>query len=281
MKRFLLTISMLLAVPLSAFGQIIFEEDTARSEIAKMLSNTDSTSFALFLKERAATDTAAWKYYLLQNSPFLNFQKNTKNMGSQLTFEMADIVEQQIERDFMGDRLKSTQMDAPGLISLSGLAIQGFAKLGRGKSAKRKVSELPMPTLAELKLLAVIWEKPNISDTELYSNLDSSEVTTFAMMRDRLDDLSRKGFITKDIISPQYPFDFITPFGTIRVEMSPKNRKNQEFAYTSLVDRKKLFEHVNTQYSLAALAENSKSNIQREQLRQLLHHFLQINQHTQ
>jgi predicted transcriptional regulator len=99
-----------------------------------------------------------------------------------------------------------------------------------------KLQDYTLPTKDEYEVLRILWLKEDVMDTTIYSCVDSSMNVTYSGLSRILDDMTRKGLVVRQQVSPRFEFN---AFG-VPIEMSRKNIRNKVYAYHSLVDREKL-----------------------------------------
>ena len=94
------------------------------------------------------------------------------------------------------------------------------------------IFEYNLPTRQELDILELLWAKDDVTDTTLYSSLDTTMNVTFLQLRQILQGMEDKKLVSRKIVSPRNEFNI---YG-IMIEMSMKNRRNRIFEYHSRVD---------------------------------------------
>ncbi len=89
-----------------------------------------------------------------------------------------------------------------------------------------------IPTRSELDILELLWAKEDVQDTTIYSCLDTVMNITMMDLNQLLERMTRKGFVSRTIVSPRNEFN---AFGVF-IEMSPQNRRNRVYEYHTLVN---------------------------------------------
>lgn len=103
-----------------------------------------------------------------------------------------------------------------------------------------------LPNRAEMAVLEVLWAKPNVQDTTIYSCLDTVLNITMMDLNQLLEGMARKGLVGRKIVSPRNEFN---AFGVL-IEMSPQNRRNRVYEYRALVDRELMRSFIDAHYYL-------------------------------
>ncbi len=116
-----------------------------------------------------------------------------------------------------------------------------------------------IPTRQELDILEILWTKEDVMDTTIYSTLDSSARMTMKDLQLLLDEMTRKGFVSRKQVSPRFEFN---AFGVL-IEMSPTNRRNRVYEYRSKVDEKAMKRFIDAN---AFLYKENKNIVNMKQL---------------
>lgn len=103
-----------------------------------------------------------------------------------------------------------------------------------------------LPNRAEMAVLEVLWAKPDVQDTTIYSCLDTVLNLTMVDLNQLLEGMARKGLVSRKIVSPRNEFN---AFGVL-IEMSPQNRRNRVYEYRALVDRELMRSFIDAHYYL-------------------------------
>lgn len=90
-----------------------------------------------------------------------------------------------------------------------------------------------LPDRREFEILELLWAKENVTDTTLYSCLDTTMHVTFGQLNRILAEMVKKKLVSRKIVSPRNEFNL---YG-VMIEMSIKNRRNRVYEYHSRVDR--------------------------------------------
>lgn len=99
-----------------------------------------------------------------------------------------------------------------------------------------------LPSDAELATLKAIWDRQEVTDQEIYSQLDSSIRISAEGLNRVLTRMTEKGLLKRELISPQNEFDL---FGMGRVEMSSQNRRNRQYRYQPLISEEEMITFLN------------------------------------
>ncbi|MDZ7331389.1 MAG: hypothetical protein ONB31_05385 [candidate division KSB1 bacterium] len=103
-----------------------------------------------------------------------------------------------------------------------------------------------LPNRAEMAVLEVLWAKPDVQDTTIYSCLDTVLNITMMDLNQLLEGMARKGLVSRKIVSPRNEFN---AFGVL-IEMSPQNQRNRVYEYRALVDRELMRSFIDAHYYL-------------------------------
>ena len=239
----------------------------SQAPIREILAGTDSISLEKFILWHSILDTMVWRYHRHNATMNINRFSDASTLDFRLSAQ--EKLEQQIDRDYVGARLSQDQLDRPALLNITGLTRFGANALRNYKNRPRNVSELPIPSQMEMDILNIIWENEHATGREIYEGLDSTQLLTFLQLRENLQQMSKTGFLSEKIISPQNPFTFMTPLGDYSFEMSPKNKRNREYEYRPLVARQDMFNYLSSRlYLLNGEASPPQSEV--EKLHELL-----------
>jgi len=102
-----------------------------------------------------------------------------------------------------------------------------------------------IPSKVEVEALNTIWYRTKATDQQIYAGLDSSIKITAEDLNSALSDLTDKGFVTRELVSPRNEFTLQTPVGGVGIETSAKNRRNRVYSYQSLIDRQEMLQFLN------------------------------------
>ena len=255
-----------------AKAQPAVEDSVTQAQVRENLAGIDSITIMRFIHWNAQLDTMLFKYY--QSQTQLNFNFAVENNSLNFNLDPQANWSRQIDRDYTGNRLLRDQIDKPGLLSLSGLALMGVNALRKQTQKAKKVEDLPIPSDLELEILNLVWDKEGATGRDIYAALDSSTFLTFVQLRQKLSKMARAGFISAKIISPQNPFTVLTPIGSFSFEMSPRNRRNREYQYLPLIRKDELFRYLSARYYLISSNGEGDSNAELKVLHGLLTRLL-------
>ncbi|KAA3660376.1 MAG: hypothetical protein DWQ10_06795 [Calditrichaeota bacterium] len=265
----------LLAFTGKSFAQSSDQVMENKLPLSEILAGTDSVSIEKFIIWQTALDTMIWRYH--QQNSLLIFNRITDARHNEFRLTPLEKQEMQIDRDYVGANLSHDQLDNPPLLSISGLTRLGANAIRAYKNKPKKVSELPIPTELEIDILNIIWQNERATGRDIYAKLDSTHIVTFIQLREKLHHMARTGFLNKRIISPQNPFTFMTPIGDYSIEMSPKNRRNREFEYRSLVARGDMFDYLSSKMYQSKDKKSSEGRGEKA-LRDLLLRMISVSQ---
>ncbi len=117
-----------------------------------------------------------------------------------------------------------------------------------------------LPSRQELDILELLWIKDKVTDTTIYSCLDTTMNITFELLNRLLEKMTDKDLLSRKIVSPRNEFN---AFGLL-IEMSAKNRRNRIYEYISRVNRETMKKFVDAN---AFLFRDDSSIINLKQLR--------------
>lgn len=126
-----------------------------------------------------------------------------------------------------------------------------------------------IPSQEELNVLNSVWTQKEISDRQVYANLDTSVRLTAVDVNQVLKKLESKGVLTSELISPRNEFTFLTPFGGLPVEMSATNLRNRVYRYKSLVDRRHMMRYLQARLGQATARNAGGQRTPDDSLRQV------------
>ncbi len=112
-----------------------------------------------------------------------------------------------------------------------------------------------LPTLQELDILKILWDKGDLADTTIYLNLDS----TYKTMEDvnRLLNVMRdKGMLSRQQMSPANELTVGVLLLSTKIEMSQMNRLNRVYQYHSRIEKDLMQKFIRT-YALRANEDSS------------------------
>lgn len=123
-----------------------------------------------------------------------------------------------------------------------------------------------LPTLQELDILSMLWDKGDLADTTIYLKLDS----TYKTMEDvnhLLNQMRDKGMLSRQQISPANELTVGVLFLSTRVEMSQKYRLNRVYQYHCRVEKELMQKFIRT---YASRVNEDSSMIQNPKLKAAL-----------
>lgn len=126
-----------------------------------------------------------------------------------------------------------------------------------------------IPTREELSVLNSVWTKSEITDQQVYADLDTSVKLTAVDVNQVLKGLEAKGLLTLELISPRNELTILTPFGAMPVEMSPTNLRNRVYRYKSLVDRQHMMRYLQARLGQATDQNATRKRTPADSLRQV------------
>lgn len=174
-------------------------------------------------------------------------------------------------RDFAGDEIRRRNAGNASGFDVGLLLAQGLgATVGKLKSAKllRRLSVIPSET--EIRILNTLWAQKKATGAAIYAQLDSARVTA-ADLQEILADMTDRGLLTRQQISPRREFTFVTPFGAVPIEMSSLNRKNREYVYQATISSEQMWTYLDASLYNNQLAEaNRDETILIQHLRRLM-----------
>ncbi|MDZ7374637.1 MAG: hypothetical protein ONB23_11800 [candidate division KSB1 bacterium] len=123
-----------------------------------------------------------------------------------------------------------------------------------GRARKRRVRELPVPSLTQAAVLAQLWERGAMTSLDLYATLDAAllEGLTAETFWQELHWMAAQGLLEERVVSPQNLMLVGLGPVAVPVEMSEKNRRNRIFLYRPLVDREAFVAYLDARRFLAS-----------------------------
>jgi hypothetical protein len=128
----------------------------------------------------------------------------------------------------------------------------GRTRSRNGKKSKQKLDFIP--SHIELEALNLIWEFGEITDMEIYAQIDTSLKITAKDLNSALEKLEEKGLLSRWIVSPQNKFGFNILPEDFGIEMSAKNRRNRVYRYRSHIDRETVLRYLTAALEQCRLA---------------------------
>ncbi len=233
--------------------KITHAQKNLKSPTKKNQSNTpvlfNHSSWEIFIKKGEKKETfLSVRPHLSQKDSLLHerlhsWQQSFKENKSSASYhdDVADIIQ------------KRNQGTTPLLVN-PGIIVNTIKK-------KREKKISPhfdfIPTEAQVRTMALLYQKGKATQIDIYPLLNTKQPITAERFNRELNFLVKKGFISKKKISPENPFNIITPLGIVPVEMSSKNRHNRVYLYEPKVNRNKLMTYL--QARLYLLKEKLKS----------------------
>jgi hypothetical protein len=103
-----------------------------------------------------------------------------------------------------------------------------------------------VPSDVELDALCSVWQQDSITAQQIYTRLDTSLRVTVEDVNNALEHLTDKGLLTRRIVSPQNKFKFFfLPEDRFGLELSPQNRRNRVYEYSSNLDQRIMLDFLN------------------------------------
>ena len=173
--------------------------------------------------------------------------------------------------DAVQSRIDRRNLGGERPVSLSDLA-QAANALAAGKEQDKPVRLDFVPSAAELEILSIIWEKPQVNDIEIYASLDSSIKVTAEEMQGILAKLVEKRLLSRKLVSPQNELSL--PFGAA-VEMSAQNRRNRVFEYQARIDAQEILRYLNALLYQVERAPGARTPAELRKIAELKERILQ------
>ncbi len=150
--------------------------------------------------------------------------------------------------DRVGNDLYLRNHGQPPLLPLD--AIMGaLAKVLTTAEEKPKTIHLTsVPSPAEIATLAIIYQLDKPTQYEIYAAMDSSIKMTAEDVDIILEELTLKGYLTRELISPRDEFQIMTPMGTVGLEKNSLNRRNRVYRYQQILERDHLMNFLQAQW---------------------------------
>ncbi|HDL18727.1 MAG TPA: hypothetical protein ENH29_06710 [Bacteroidetes bacterium] len=121
-----------------------------------------------------------------------------------------------------------------------------------------------LPNRHEFEIMELLWGKEDVTDTTLYSCLDTTMHVTFGQLNRILATMVKKKLVSRKIVSPRNEFNL---YG-VMIEMSMKNRRNRVYEYQSRVNKKMMKKFIDAN---AYLFKSGSSIVNIKQLHAALH----------
>jgi hypothetical protein len=118
-----------------------------------------------------------------------------------------------------------------------------------------------VPSDVELDALCSVWQQDSITAQQIYTRLDTSYRVTIEDVNNALEHLTDKGLLTRRIVSPQNKFKFFfLPEDRFGLELSPQNRRNRVYEYSSNLDQRVMLDFLNARaYQIEHSQESATS----------------------
>ncbi|MCG8605216.1 hypothetical protein MJD09_09485, partial [bacterium] len=157
--------------------------------------------------------------------------------------------------DPLGDELRRRFADVPPTVSLNRF-IENLVEGIKSSLKKVEKKELRIPTDLQIDILKVLWDQTLATGSEIYASLDPSWPLTSEDMPKILEKMEDEGLLARRKLSPSHEFGL---FGLAKIELSSKNRKNQQYLYWPVVPKDRLIRFIDAKRYLAYSANQNQS----------------------
>jgi hypothetical protein len=157
--------------------------------------------------------------------------------------------------DPLGDELRRRFSDVPPTLPLNRF-IENLVEGIKSSLKKADEKELRIPTDLQIDVLMVLWNQTLATGSEIYAGLDPSWPLTSEDLPKILEKMKNAGLLARRKVSPSHEFGL---FGLAKIEMSSKNRKNQQYLYWPLVPKARLIRYIDAKRYLAYSSDQNRS----------------------
>ncbi len=225
-----------LAFTLPALPQTPSDSSSVDTTAARFIDPLDSLQIRRFLTREQIIDEVLKQVIRDSTRPGLSFSRRSRALVPHPAYSDSLTGPPPMRRDPIEEELDLRAGRTPVLdFGDAARSIRSLVDRSQKKQKRPRLQDLPPLDPEELHLLTVIWEKGSATGPQIYASLDSSVRMTAEMTWRVLRRLARKGYLAEKLISPQSPFTIQTPFFSVPIEMSAKNRRNREYLYRPLV----------------------------------------------
>lgn len=161
--------------------------------------------------------------------------------------------------DRIDEEFRRDELGLPPMLSLGTLIGKGVKYLTGKLGARPSSNPLAViPSEAEIEVMNVLWKKDAATSSEIYVDLDSTNLTALDLQQ-TLANMADRGLLDRQQISPRHELSI---FGVFAIEESSLNRKNREYLYRPKVTRQTMLSFLDaTAFSHRLVATNGHSLI--------------------
>jgi predicted transcriptional regulator len=161
--------------------------------------------------------------------------------------------------DRIDEEFRRDELGLPPMLSLGTLIGKGVKYLTGKLGARPSSNPLAViPSEVEIEVMNVLWKKDAATSSEIYVDLDSTNLTALDLQQ-TLTNMADRGLLDRQQISPRSELSI---FGVFAIEQSSLNRKNREYLYRPKVTRQTMLSFLDaTAFSHRLVATNGHSLI--------------------
>lgn len=251
----------------NAAGMTSFDSTHSLQDSAATVLRGETEEERMFWLRRRAFVQSVFEqsaFALGDSSLFFHFNLQAGQLGLDRN-ELSKIPPQ---RDFIGERLRSQQGGASGLLDIGSLIGQSVkylaSKVGVTKNVVSPWTILPSET--EVRVMKVLWQKGEVTSAGIYAALDST-MLNYKEVNTVLENMVVRGLVERQQVSPRNEF---TILGAFTIEMSSLNAKNREYVYRPRTSRDLMLSYLDAAAFSHQTARTPAEAMLHEHLRKLL-----------
>ncbi len=248
----LVSIPLLLTFPPASAQDSTFTRiDSTQNGVALLLSGLTPEERERFMRRWRFVTGALIDIRTGQTDTSVNFTLRSQPLA--LTREELEQIRP--PRDFVGEELYRRQLGTVPPLDLNPLMQSGAQLLAKAISSRKRPGRITTtPSPLEADVLAMLWRNGPATQGDIYASLDTVWRITAQDLDHLLAQMVKKGLLDRKKISPENTFTILTPVGAMAIEKSSLNRKNVNYLYWPIIDRRKLITYLDAQLYLASSA---------------------------
>lgn len=231
--------------------------DSALVSAALLLSGVTAADHERFMAKWRIVTGAALEFRARQGTTDLDFIRQSRPYS----LSKEELQQFAPPRDFVAEELYRRQTGTVPPLNLNPL-FQGLPDLAtKAVRAGRRPSRIPeIPSPIEADILVALWQNGPATRGDVYATLDTTWRLTAQDLDALLNEMVDKGLLARKKISPENTLSISTPLGVFSVEKSTLNRRNENYLYWPIVDRRKLMTYLDAQLYLASITPPATGN---------------------
>jgi len=247
-------------ISLMAGSAVVFSQPNANHAINRDSLTTPASAEAFLAGHTPDQKRLAFRRHLFINE---SLQQLTAGDSSTLSFILKtqepdlfslsneDLQElHQSGRDQWSRELMHRYIDIPPVLPLTGI-FSGLRDAIKSLTRPKHTRLRAIPTETEIDILKILWSDGILTGSALYAQLDSTLPVTAEDVQAVLADMTDKGLLHRQRISPLHTFSL---FGVAEIPVGPgpwRNEKNRIYLYWPTVTRDKLITYLESRRYLA------------------------------